>query len=47
MTPTAAQRAAYHEAARSHSTSALVAWVITLAAALVAAAVQACARGHA
>lgn len=30
--PTAAQRVAYHEAARVHSIPALVAWVLTVAA---------------
>lgn len=33
MTPTPAQRAAYHEATRVHSIPALVAWVLTVAAA--------------
>lgn len=40
MTPTAAQRAAYHEAARAHSIPALVAWIATTALAAIGFAVQ-------
>lgn len=47
MNPTPAQRAAYHEADRAHGIPALAAWVGTLAAAVLAAAVQTLARSAA
>jgi hypothetical protein len=47
MTPTPAQRAAYHEAARAHSIPALVAWVATVALAAFGFAVQLAERGGA
>lgn len=40
MTPTATQRAAYHEAARAHSIPALAAWLATTAAAAIGFAVK-------
>jgi hypothetical protein len=42
MTPTATQRAAYHEAARAHSVPALVVWLATTAAAALGFVVQLC-----
>lgn len=40
MTPTATQRAAFHEAARAHSIPALVAWIATIAIAAIGFVVQ-------
>ena len=40
MSPTAAQRAAYHQAARVHSIPALAMWIATLAVAAIGFAVR-------
>ncbi len=47
MTSTAAQRAAYHEAARAHSIPALAVWLVTLAIAAIGFAVQLACLGEA
>jgi len=45
MTPTPAQRAAYHEAAHAHSIPALAAWVATVAVAAIGFVMQLTERG--
>lgn len=40
MTPTAAQRAAYHEATSAHSIPALAGWLLTTAVAAIGCALQ-------
>lgn len=46
MTPTAAQRDAYHEAARAHSTPALAVWLATLAISALGFVMQLANRGE-